>query len=281
MMAVRLFRDPDSRRRTAAFAACTLLLLSGCGGKSQKSSSEKPKSASSSSSSVSSALSSSASSPPPKSAVSAQASPKTVSGANEKILTVRNGQTVSSPNPGSEVTAAAILLDYFGYAATRSDLLAFLPSDGNFYEMNGRQYGPNPWKTFAGNPGTNRYGCYAPVISNMLNSYLLLSDGKHTAYNLTGLSTDKLYKCVDAGLPVIVWVTESMAEPSIEKSWCLVGTDQTCRWVDQDHCMLLIGHTQTKAVFSDPNSSAGTVSYDRSLFEERYRQLYSQAVAMQ
>lgn len=274
------FRDPNSRRRTAAFAACTLLLLSGCGGKSQKASSEKPKSGSSSSSAVSSAASSTPS-PPPKSASSAQAPSKTASGGSEKILTVKNSRNDPSPNSGSEVTAASILLGYFGYAATRSDLLAFLPSDGNFYEMNGKRYGPNPWKTFAGNPGTNRYGCYAPVISNMLNSYLLLSDGKHTAYNLTGLSADKLYKCVDAGLPVIVWVTEGMAAPSVEKSWYLVGTDQTCRWVEQGHCMLLVGHTQTKAVFSDPNSAAGTVSYDRSLFEERYRQLYSQAVAMQ
>lgn len=269
------FRNPDFRRRTAAFAACTLLLLSGCGGKSQKVSSEKPKSGSSSSSAAS------APSPPPKSASSAQASSNPVSGGDEKILTVKNSRDAASPNSGSEVTAAAILLGYFGYAATRDDLLAFLPSDGNFYEMSGKQYGPNPWKTFAGDPATNRYGCYAPVISNMLNSYLLLSDGKHTAYNLTGLSADKLYKCVDAGLPVIVWVTAGMAAPSVEKSWYLVGTDQGCQWVEKEHCMLLVGHTQTKAVFSDPGSAAETVSYDRSLFEERYRQLYSQAVAMQ
>ena len=265
------------RRGAGALAACALLIFSGCGGKPAKAApGPQYLRAVRSPASSSPAPASSAGSAPGSRASSSQSS-----GKNGTILNVKNIQQKPELQSGCEVTAAAILLNYFGYDVTKTDLLSFLPNDDNFYEMDGKQYGPNPWKTFAGSPDTDRYGCYAPVIANTLNDYLLAVDGRHVAYNLTGLSADKLYKCIDAGLPVVVWVTIGMAEPSGGRTWYLIDTGESYQWILKEHCMVLIGYTQTQAVFSDPYDARGTVSYDRSLFEQRYKQLYSQAVALQ
>ena len=269
-------------RRAAALAVCALLTISGCSsGKAVKAVPAPQHLRAVSSSSAASSKPSSSSAPSKINAAGGKTASSPDSGTGEKILNVKNIQQTPELQSGCEVTAAAILLNYFGYDVTKTDLLPFLPNDNDFFEMNGKQYGPNPWKTFAGSPDTDRYGCYAPVISNVLNDYLLTVSGRHVAYNLTGLSVDKLYKCVDAGLPVIVWVTIGMAEPSGGRSWYLIDTGENYQWILKEHCMVLIGHTQTQAVFSDPYDVRGTVSYDRSLFEKRYKQLFSQAVAMQ
>ncbi len=257
-------------------------MFSGCsGGKNAKTASAPQQLRAVSSSSSASSKSSSPPAASENNAAGGKAPSSQGGGNSDKILSVKNIQQKPELQSGCEVTAATILLNYFGYDVTKTDLLPFLPSDSDFFEMNGKQYGPNPWKTFAGSPDTDRYGCYAPVISNLLNDYLLTVDGRHVAYNLTGLSVDKLYKCVDAGLPVIVWVTTGMAEPSGGKSWYLIDTGENYQWILKEHCMVLIGHTQTQAVFSDPYDTRGTVSYDKALFEHRYQQLFSQAVAMQ
>ena len=263
------------RRRAAALSACALLIASGCstGNAAKTASAPQQARSASSSSAASSSPAASKSADENKTAASKSGS--------EKILNVKNIQQTPELQSGCEVTAATILLNFFGYDVTKTDLLSFLPNDDDFFETDGKQYGPNPWKTFAGSPDTDHYGCYAPVIANTLNDYLLAVDGSHVAYNLTGLSADKLYKLVDAGLPVVVWVTIGMAEPSGGKSWYLTDTGESYQWIAKEHCMVLIGYTATQAVFSDPYDARGTVSYDKSLFEKRYQQLYSQAVAMQ
>lgn len=273
-LAGRLAPTVRLSRRAAALSACALLVVSGCSAGNAANQASGPQH-------LCSVPSSSVSSPPASSkSADENKTAASKSGGSEKILKVKNIQQTPELQSGCEVTAATILLNFFGYDVTKTDLLSFLPNDDDFFEIDGKQYGPNPWKTFAGSPDTDRYGCYAPVIANTLNDYLLAVDGSHVAYNLTGLSADKLYKLVDAGLPVVVWVTIGMAEPSGGRSWYLTDTGENYQWISKEHCMVLIGYTATQAVFSDPYDARGTVSYDKALFEKRYQQLYSQAVAM-
>jgi uncharacterized protein YvpB len=181
---------------------------------------------------------------------------------------------------GCEITAANIMLQYYGYKPSKTELLKYIPSSNDFYNVGGKRYGPNPWKTFVGDPSSNHYGCYAPVISNAMNAYLLEQGGTHDAVNLTGASTGSLYKYVDSGLPVIVWVTVGMQKPSSGDGWYLGDSDKYCKWIQGEHCMVLIGYDQKHAIFSDPLDQRGTVSYDRELFEQRFHDLSSQAVAV-
>lgn len=181
---------------------------------------------------------------------------------------------------GCEITAANIVLNYAGYNTSKTDLLKYLPHSNDFTTVGSKKYGPNPWKTFVGSPDTDRYGCYAPVLANTMNNYILNIQGKHTAYDLTGVSANDLYTCIDHGVPVIVWVTTGMQEPSFGDSWYLTDSGASYRWILKEHCMVLIGYNSTQAIFSDPLDKRGTVSYDKSLFAQRYQSLFSQAVAV-
>ncbi|MCI1956691.1 MAG: C39 family peptidase [Oscillospiraceae bacterium] len=180
---------------------------------------------------------------------------------------------------GCEITAANIVLNYLGYQASKADLLKYLPVSNDFRTVSGKKYGPNPWKAFAGSPDTARYGCYSPVIANTINEYLLNQGGSHTAYSFTGVPADRLYSCIDAGVPVIVWVTSGMQEPAAGDGWYLADSGAYCQWVSREHCMVLIGYNEDQAIFCDPLDSRESVSYGKALFTKRYEALFSQAVA--
>lgn len=195
-------------------------------------------------------------------------------------MKVTNIQQLPELQSGCEITAANILLNYMGYHTEKADLLNFLPCSDDFKTVNGKLYGPNPWKTFAGNPDADHYGCYAPVLANTINEYLLSVDGRHTAYNLTGTSVNKLYSYVDHGLPIIVWVTTGMEQPTSGENWYLSDSGTNFQWTLKEHCMVLIGYNDKQAIFSDPLDKRGTVYYDKSLFEQRFQQMSSQAVGL-
>ena len=200
------------------------------------------------------------------------------SSSSGKTLPVKNIQQLPELKAGCEVTSAAIVLNYLGYNIGKTGLAGYLNTDHNFITRNGGLYGPDPWISFVGSPMTDRYGCYAPVIVNMANGYLRSVNSERKAVDLTGTAPSELYSYIDEGLPVIVWATVDMEKPSPGPEWNLNDTGESFQWLLGEHCLVLIGYTDGTAVFSDPLDERGTVTYDRSLFEKRYAQLYSQAV---
>lgn len=198
-----------------------------------------------------------------------------------KILPVQNIQQLPELQAGCEITSASIVLKYLGFPVTKTSLLPFLAKSNDFKTTGGKLYGPNPWKTFAGDPQSDRYGCYAPVISDAMNFYLLSAGSGRCAYDITGTPVDGLYSLLDNGIPSIVWVTTSMQEPTAGPAWYLTDTGKPFQWTLKEHAMVLIGYNGNKAVFSDPFDPKGTVSYDKSLFQQRYEQLGSQAIVVE
>ncbi len=206
---------------------------------------------------------------------------KTIPGG--KMLTVQNIQQTPELAAGCEVTAASIILNYTGFPVSKCGLLKYLPQNNTFTTKGGVKYGPNPWTTFVGKPDTDRYGCYAPVIVKTINSYLSQlgnKKGDHMAADISGAPIESLYENIDNGTPVIVWVTIGMQEPVLSDSWFLSDTNQSFQWIQKEHCMVLIGYDSTKAYFCDPLSKDNVVSYNKDLFEERYREMFMQSVAM-
>ncbi len=204
-----------------------------------------------------------------------------VSPQKEKLLPVKNIQQNPELQSGCEITSAAIVLNYFGFKMTKMDLLPFLSISNDFSTVDGKLRGPSPWKTFVGDPQSERYGCYAPVIADALNNYLLSVGSKRNAYDITGTSPAELYSLVDQGVPVIIWATVSMEAPSPGPEWYLEDSGDYFQWMLKEHSMVLIGFNGTQAIFSDPDDPKGTVSYDRALFEQRYADLYNQAVVIE
>ena len=199
----------------------------------------------------------------------------------EKVLPVQNIQPPPEPPSGCETTSAAIALRYLGFDVGKTDLLPYFTIGGAPRTVGGKTFGPDPWSCFAGDPKTGGYGCFAPVVADAVNRYFGEVGSSRRAVNVSGTRVSSLTEYIDADLPVIVWATISMREPYEGNGWYLDGSGEYFRWTAQEHCLVLIGYSGDEAVFSDPLDEQGTVRYDFSLFETRYRQLYSQAIVLE
>ena len=198
----------------------------------------------------------------------------------EKILPVRNIQQLPEYPSGCEITAAAIALNYLGCPVGKTELGRYFPIGGRPRPAGGKLVGPDPWTVFAGDPKDSGYGCFAPVVTQAVNRCLSASGSVLRAENRSGMKTADLIALIDRGVPVVVWATIAMQAPYFGDAWYLNGTGEYFRWPAREHCLVLIGYSGGQAVFSDPLDRRGTVRYDFSLFETRYRQLLCQAVVI-
>lgn len=171
---------------------------------------------------------------------------------------------------GCEITSLTVVLNYLGYSVDKAYL-----SDNFLDKYTAGTV--SAWNGFIGNPRTaGAYGCFAPPIIKAANSYLASAGGSEKAINLTGSDISIIYNMVQNGHPIIVWATIGMVEPFDSTTWNINGENFT--WPGNEHCLVLIGYTDTTVTFADPLK--GIVTYSRTLFEKRYKQLYSQAIAI-
>lgn len=75
---------------------------------------------------------------------------------------------------GCEIVSALMVLRHYEYDITADAFIDQYLDKGEFYtDDEGRLYGVHPARAFAGDPRSeNGYGCYAPVIVNLLNRIL-------------------------------------------------------------------------------------------------------------
>ena len=59
-------------------------------------------------------------------------------------------------------------------------------------------------------------------------------------------------------------------------SW-FIGTQQLV-WIGEEHCMVLYGYDEQKDMLLVADPLVGNTQYERELFEERYKELFMQAV---
>jgi len=146
-------------------------------------------------------------------------------------------------------------------------------------EVNGELYGPNPNEAFVGDPrSVYSYGCYAPVIVNSLNKIL---DGKHLAKNTTGSEFNELIEnYIDRDIPVLVWASINLIPISAGPQWYIRESGDRFQWINNEHCMVLVGYDEDKYYFNDPYEDNGVVGRDKELVEERFKELGKQSVAI-
>ncbi len=176
---------------------------------------------------------------------------------------------------GCESTAAAMVLQYYGENITHSRFAElWLPKSSDFYNYNGKYYGPDPNHTFAGDPFSEyAYGCYAPVITSAINSNSNLCTAE-TLYNLTLVELCRRY--IDNNKPVLIWATVGMTESLQGKSW-YTPNGELFTWISGEHCLVLVGYDDNYYYFNDP-LYGNAVGYKREVAEKRYSELGMQAV---
>lgn len=179
---------------------------------------------------------------------------------------------------GCESVSAVIALQYAGVDISVADFVdKYLDKSSHFYNENGKRYGPDPYKVFVGSPrSTASYGCMAPVIENAVKKIV---GSRLTVENKTGYTLPMLCKdYIDKGIPCVVWVSIGMLATYKSASWTLED-GSTYYFPANEHCMVLIGYSDTHYYFSDPYRGAH-VKYSRSISEQRYEELGRQVLVV-
>lgn len=173
---------------------------------------------------------------------------------------------------GCEVTSLAMLLQFLGFKVDKTDLADNYLTTADFQTA-------SIFDAFIGNPRWhNSYGCFSPVIVQCAVAYLKEQNTRLKIYNYTGSEFTALLRQVAEGHPCMVWATISLQEPSPADQW--VVNDEVCQWYSQEHCMVLIGYDleQNQVTAADP--LYGIQTYDLTLFQTRYEQMFKQAVCI-
>lgn len=179
---------------------------------------------------------------------------------------------------GCEAVSAVMALQFAGESITVDDFIdKYLEKSLNFYKDGGVRYGPNPYEVFIGNPRSrSAFGCMAPVIENALVKYYSSSN---FVVNTTGKGMEDLCRdYIDQGIPVLVWTSIQMIEPSYTSCWYLPNGEKYT-WLSNEHCMLLIGYDQEEYYFNDPYTGK-EVKYGKSLSQQRYEAFGKQSIAI-
>jgi len=178
---------------------------------------------------------------------------------------------------GCEIVSASMLLQYYEYNVSVDEFIDNYLESSSLEEVNGDLYGPNPNEVFVGDPRSiYSYGCYAPVIVNSLNKIL---DGEHLAKNTTGSEFNELIEnYIDREIPVLVWTSINLLPTNDGTQWYIRDSGDKFQWINNEHCMVLVGYDDDKYYFNDPYEDNGVVGYDKELVEKRFEELGKQSV---
>lgn len=184
---------------------------------------------------------------------------------------------------GCEVTCAAALLNFLGFDIDKCSLADnYLPvSDGNFTEKNGILYGADPAKYFIGDPYGKGYGCYAPVITNVLNDYLSSHGSGYKAVTLEEPNSADLERLIDGGAPVIVWASIDMKpyRHNAVSEW-YTDSGSVVSWLTNSHTLILTGYDANYYYFMDPNDKADIQRYNKLTFISRWEENGSRSIVV-
>ena len=173
---------------------------------------------------------------------------------------------------GCEVTSLTMVLNHLGINADKLDI-------ADNYLTKGEYGVTDPRKAFVGNPRTeeNSRGCYAPVLVEAANKYLSAKGSDKTAKDISGGDLEKLFPYIDKGIPVIVWGIMDCQKSEVVSIGEADG--QTLNWVRPEHCMVLVGYSDTEITEADPYYGA-IKTYTREQFKSGYNDLFKQAIAI-
>lgn len=183
---------------------------------------------------------------------------------------------------GCEVTALTMVLHYYGWNVDKTVLAeTYLPQKAwwLYYGADGLLYGPDLQSYFIGDPASEDGGvCGSQAIVAAADGYLSDKGSSLRALDKTGASPEELYELIDEDIPVIVWVTISMAPRADTEGW-YTESGEFVEWSTNDHGAVLIGYTDSTVILADPIS--GQCEYSKEAFEAVFDSRNRQCVILE
>lgn len=185
---------------------------------------------------------------------------------------------------GCEITSATAVLQYLGFDVDKIYMTEnYLRWDDNFtYNEEMVSHGPDPYKVFAGNPYNWGYGCFAPVITESLNTFFSHNDPDYEALSLENINEADIEKLLNEGVPMIVWASRGMKpykyrEPAV---WLLNDTGEEFTWIGNSHTLVLCGYDNACYYFMDCDDKTEITAYSKESFLNRFQENGSQCVVV-
>ena len=206
---------------------------------------------------------------------------------NDNVVTVERAyipvkdvmQKPELPN-GCEIVSLTAVLNYYGYAVSKTTMADnYLPKQA-FSWKNGKRYGPDPYKAYAGNPRSATSGWYsfAPPIVKAANNYMATQTNKMQAIDISGSSQEEILNYLNNGVPVIVWVTLDLSKPTVNGHWYLSDTGKYYKAYTNLHAVVLKGYKD--GIVSVMNPLKGQVTHDLNTFFKSYEELGKHAMVL-
>ncbi|MBR4887649.1 MAG: C39 family peptidase [Clostridia bacterium] len=198
--------------------------------------------------------------------------------AEEHILQVPFMDQSAYPT-GCESVSTVMLLQYYDIDMDVDTFIDNYLETHDYYTIGSTLYAVHPADAFIGDPRSNTgFGCYSPVIYRALGKCLPES---FEVEDVSGQSLEDLcHRYIDLGHPVLVWATMHMWATSNGFSWHIPGSSETFTWLNNEHCLVLVGYDSEYYYFNDPLSSSAPTAYARELVERRYAELGMQALVV-
>lgn len=195
------------------------------------------------------------------------------------ILDVENIlQNPELPN-GCEATSLAIVLNYLGFAADKTDIAQnYIPTVPIALE-NGVFTGGNPEEVYVGDAFGDGYYCYTSPVAIAANAYLRGHGSQLRAKQHNGIGEEKLIELLSAGTPVVVWKTIDNLPPAYSGfSWHLPNSSEVYSPLSNVHVVVLIGYDADNFYFCDPLGISPEMP--REKFMDIFTQMNSRALAI-
>lgn len=207
---------------------------------------------------------------------------------NETVENVTNAyipveklmQNPELPN-GCEIVSLTAVLNYYGYNVSKTTMAdKYLPKQA-FSWKNGKRYGPDPYKAYAGNPRSATGGWYsfAPPIVKAAENYMATQQNKMKAKNISGSSEKEILAYLNKGVPVVIWVTLDLSKPALNGQWYLSDTGKSYKAYTNLHAVVLTGYKD--GIVSAMNPLKGKVTYKQSAFFKSYEELGKHALVLE
>ncbi|MHA7967652.1 C39 family peptidase [Paenibacillus sp. CAU 1782] len=186
------------------------------------------------------------------------------------------------PN-GCEITSLTAVLNFYGYTADKLDMADnYLPKEG-WVRKDGKLYGPDPNKAYAGDPRMQPGGffSFAPPIVDAAEAYIADNGGSHTVTDITGSTREEIVEKLMQGIPVVAWTTLDLSAPKIGYFWYFNDTGELYNAPINLHVVVLNGYDVDTNTLHVMNPLEGQVSYSADTFFKSYELMGSHALIVE
>ena len=191
-------------------------------------------------------------------------------------------QNPDYPN-GCESASSVMFLNYLGIDITLKDFINNNLEKENVYENDGNRYGPDPAKSYAGDPASpNRgWGAFEPVISKAIAKVIENSHLKNELL-LIPSETNKypLYFLAASEYPSIIWVTIDYQEANDIYNWFSYDKKFTYTYPKNSHTVLLTGMDENYYYINDPLKEEKNIPIPKEQLESSFDSMGRQYIAI-